>query len=60
MWSTDWPGPNNWIPMDKWVEAIKEPKTKVKFSPEEKELMLGKAAQKCFGIPDDFHSSAKY
>jgi len=59
LWATDWPGPNNWTPMDKWVEAIKEPKTKIKFSPEEKELILGKAAQKCFGIPDDFRSPAR-
>ncbi len=59
LFATDWPGPNNWTPMDKWVDAIRKPKTDIKFSREEIESILGKASQKAFGIPDDFHKKAK-
>lgn len=59
LWATDWPGPNSWTPMDKWVEAIKEPKTSIPFSREERDIILGKAAQKVFGIPDNFHKPPK-
>ncbi len=58
LFASDWPGPNNWTSLDKWVEAIKEPKTEIKFSPEEREIVLGKAAQEVFGIPEDFCSSS--
>jgi len=38
------------IPEDEWVKAIKEPKTEIKFSEEEKEWILGKTAQTVFDI----------
>lgn len=56
MWASDWPGPNNLTPLDKWLEAFKEPKTDIQFSQEEREIILGRAAQQVFGIPDDFRS----
>lgn len=59
LFASDWPGPNNWTPLDKWVEAIKEPKTETKFSSEEREFILGRAAQGVFGIPDNFVDFSK-
>jgi len=59
LWATDWPGPNNWTPIDEWVDAFKNPKTNIKFSKEEMELVLGRNAQKVFGIPDDFCDAKK-
>jgi len=60
LFASDWPGPNSWTPLDKWLDAIREPKTKIKFTPEEKELILGKAAQEAFGIPDDFRTNPQF
>jgi predicted TIM-barrel fold metal-dependent hydrolase len=59
LFATDWPQPDLWIPLAKWVKAIKEPKTEVRFTPEEIEIILGRAAQRVFGIPDDFRSSSQ-
>jgi len=52
MWASDWPSQENIIPRAEWLNAIKEPKTEVQFASEEIEIMLGKAAQAVFGIPD--------
>jgi hypothetical protein len=57
LFASDWPGPNSWTPLAKWVAAIREPKTKIKFSAEEREIILSRAAQKAFGIPDNFRDS---
>ena len=59
MWGTDWPGPNTITPIDQWIKAIKEPQTEILFSQEEREIILGRAAQKVFNIPDDFNKSIK-
>jgi len=40
LFASDWPGPNNWTPLDTWVDAIRNPKTAIKFSPAEREIML--------------------
>jgi predicted TIM-barrel fold metal-dependent hydrolase len=52
MWASDWPSQENITPRAAWLKAIEEPKTKVQFSSEEIEIILGKAAQAVFGIPD--------
>ena len=52
MWASDWPSQENIISRAQWLEAIKQPKTEVQFAAEEIEIMLGKAAQAVFGIPD--------
>ena len=57
LFASDWPGPNSWTPLAKWVAAIREPKTKIKFSAKEREIILSRAAQKAFGIPDNFRDS---
>ena len=57
MWGTDWPQPDTITPLGKWIDAIKEPRTTILFSKEEREIILGKAAQKVFNIPDDFNRS---
>lgn len=59
LFASDWPGPNNWTPLDEWVEAIRNPKTGIVFSQEEREWMLGRAAQQVFGIPDNFRVAAQ-
>ena len=59
LWATDWPGPNNWTPIDEWVDAFKNPKTNIKFSKEEMELVLGKNSQDVFKIPDNFCDAKK-
>jgi len=52
MWASDWPSQENIVPRAEWLKAIKEPQTDVEFSREEIEIILGKAAQAVFGIPD--------
>jgi predicted TIM-barrel fold metal-dependent hydrolase len=59
LFATDWPGPNNWTPIDDWIDAFKHPKTNVKFSKEEMEMVLGRNAQELFKIPDDFRKNPK-
>lgn len=59
LFATDWPQPDLWISLVDWVKAIKEPKTKLKFTPEEINIILGTAAQKVFGIPDNFCKSSR-
>lgn len=51
MFATDTPMPNFWLPMDEWVKAIKEPQTtEVKFTSEEIDLVMGKAAEAVFDL----------
>jgi len=52
MWASDWPSQENIVPRVEWLKAIKEPQTDVEFSKEEIEIILGKAAQAVFSIPD--------
>ncbi len=52
MWASDWPSQENIMPRAEWLKAIKEPKTEVQFTSEEIEIILGKAAQSVFSIPD--------
>ena len=59
MWASDWPSQENIISRAQWLEAIKQPKTEVQFAAEEIEIMLGKAAQAVFGIPDWHFSDSK-
>ncbi len=56
-WATPWkilfasdaPMPTFWVSNEEWVQAIKEPKTKeVKFTSEEIDIILGKAAEQVF------------
>jgi len=57
-WTTPWkilfasdaPMPTFWCPMDEWVDAIKKPMSDVRFTQEEIEIIMGKAAQKVFTI----------
>jgi len=52
MWATDWPSQENIVSRNNWLEAIQKPKTDIFFSQEEIDIILGKAAQKVFGIPE--------
>lgn len=52
MWASDWPSQENIMPRAEWLRAVKEPKTEIQFSSEEIEIILGKAAQAVFGIPE--------
>lgn len=52
MWASDWPSQENIIPRAEWLKAIKEPQTDIKFSQEEIEIILSRAAQAVFGIPE--------
>lgn len=54
LFASDWPGPNNWTPLEEWVDAFRNPKTGIKFSKEEMEMVLGRNAQQVFRIPDNF------
>lgn len=50
MFASDAPLPTFWLPQKDWVKAIKEPKTEVSFTPEEKEAILGKTAENVFAL----------
>ncbi len=52
LFASDAPMPTFWVPQDEWVRAIKEPNTDVSFSPEELDIIMGKAAQAVFNIED--------
>jgi hypothetical protein len=57
-WTTPWkvlfasdaPMPTFWCPMDEWVNVLKKPAGDVRFTKEEIEIIMGKAAQKVFSI----------
>ena len=50
LFASDAPLPNNFVPLDAWVRAIKEPETEIPFSGEELDIVMGKAAQAVFDI----------
>ncbi|MBW1799781.1 MAG: amidohydrolase [Deltaproteobacteria bacterium] len=50
LFASDTPLPTFWVPQDEWVKAIKEPNTKIPFSREELDIIMGKAAQAVFNI----------
>jgi predicted TIM-barrel fold metal-dependent hydrolase len=48
LFATDAPLPTFYLPTKEWVEAIKNPKTDIEFTPEEREIILGRAAEAVF------------
>jgi predicted TIM-barrel fold metal-dependent hydrolase len=50
MFGSGFPNPNVLTPEAVWVKAIKEPKTDITFTEEEKAMVLGGAARKVFNI----------
>ncbi len=52
LFATDTPMPTFWLPTVEWVKVFTEPKTDIKFTKEEIEIVMGKAAQKVFNIDD--------
>jgi hypothetical protein len=52
LFSSDSPDGDAMLPEKEWVEVFKNPKTDVKFTKEEMDIVLGKAAQKVFDIRD--------
>jgi predicted TIM-barrel fold metal-dependent hydrolase len=52
MWASDWPSQENIVSRANWLKAFQEPDTDIEFTSEEMDIMLGKAAQAVFGIPD--------
>jgi uncharacterized protein len=50
MFGSGFPNPNVLTPEPEWVKAIKEPKTKIKFTKDELDWVLGKSAQAVFDI----------
>jgi len=48
MWATDWALPDLDVHMPDWVKVFTEPKTDIKFTPEEIELIMGKNALDVF------------
>jgi len=50
LFATDAPYPNLLCPLKEWVKVFSEPDTDIKFSQEEKEMILGKPACKVLGI----------
>ncbi|MBW2031578.1 MAG: amidohydrolase family protein, partial [Deltaproteobacteria bacterium] len=52
MWASDWPSQENIVSRREWLKAFQEPDTDIQFTSEEIEIILGKAAQAVFGIPD--------
>jgi predicted TIM-barrel fold metal-dependent hydrolase len=50
--ASDSPDGSNWVTEKDWVKVFKEPKTSVKFTKEEMEIVLGKAAQEIFNFPE--------
>ncbi|MEE8430179.1 MAG: hypothetical protein V3S16_02930 [Candidatus Desulfatibia sp.] len=49
LFATDAPWPIFYRSVNDWVEAIDEPKTEINFTREERDIILGKAAQAVFG-----------
>ena len=49
LFATDAPLPTFYLPTKDWVDAINEPKTDIAFTREERDIVLGKAAQAVFG-----------
>ncbi|MBW1866052.1 MAG: hypothetical protein JRI64_10635 [Deltaproteobacteria bacterium] len=52
MWASDWPSQENIVSRADWLKAFQQPDTDVEFTSEEMDIMLGKAAQAVFGIPE--------
>jgi predicted TIM-barrel fold metal-dependent hydrolase len=50
LFATDAPYPNLMCPLKEWVKVFREPDTNIPFTPEEKEMILGKAACKVLGL----------
>ena len=50
LFGTDTPLPTFYLSEKDWVEAIDEPKTEINFTREERDIILGKAAQAVFGV----------
>ena len=54
LWASDGPYPNELIRLPEWVKTVKDPKESekygVKFTPEEREWMLGKASAQVFDL----------
>ncbi len=50
LFATDAPLPTVLMSVKDWVEAISEPKTNIGFTREERDFILGKAAQAVFGV----------
>lgn len=48
LFATDSPLPTFYMTVKEWVEAIDEPKTEINFTREERDIILGKAAQAVF------------
>lgn len=48
LFATDAPLPTFYMTVKEWVEAIDEPKTEINFTREERDIILGKAAQAVF------------
>ena len=48
LFATDAPLPTFYLPTKEWVEAIRNPKTDIKFSREELDVILGRAAEAVF------------
>jgi predicted TIM-barrel fold metal-dependent hydrolase len=52
MWASDWPSQENIVSRADWLKAFQQPDTDIEFTSEEMDIMLGKAAQAVFGIPE--------
>ena len=50
LFATDAPFPNLVVPLKDWVRVFSEPDTDIEFTQEEKEMILGKAAEKVFDL----------
>ena len=49
LFATDAPLPTFYLPTKDWVDAIANPKTDIEFTREERDIILGKAAEAVFG-----------
>jgi predicted TIM-barrel fold metal-dependent hydrolase len=50
LFASDTPMPTFWCPEEEWVKAIKEPDTDIPFTQEERDIVMGKAAQLVFNF----------
>lgn len=50
LFATDAPYPNLMCPLKEWVKVFREPDTEIKFTQQEKEMILGKSACKVLGL----------
>lgn len=48
LFATDAPLPTFYLPTRDWIEVFRHPQTDIRFTPEEMEMILGKAAQAVF------------